>query len=195
MRTDLPQFHQQKANAVVILPIGTVNHGLNDQSQCVDGNMTLATPDFLATVVTPFDSSFGSSDGLIVDDGHCGLRFPVGGSSKLLSQRPVDLFPDSGADPLSVDSVDGTPVREVVVKHSPLTPGSDDILDGIDDPPTSDARTPVARGFRDESADQLPLPIREIAGILSLHHACGSFLVGTTAFSSLYETASISITA
>jgi len=85
-------------------------------------------------------------------------------------------FPDSRVDPLPIDAIHGIPVGKVAWDHAPLTPGSDHVQHGIQDQPAVDAFPATSSGPGDQVVNQLPLLTREIAGMLSLQHGCGSFL-------------------
>jgi hypothetical protein len=91
-----------------------MDHDRQDQAQRVHDDVTLATVNLLARVVTPRASDFGRLDGLAVDDGRAGRRLATLPASESVPQRVLNPRPRAGVAPGEEDSVDGPPFREIV---------------------------------------------------------------------------------
>src|SRR5271167_645502 len=92
----------------------------------------------------------------------------------------MNPLPNPERSPMPEQVVDRSPLRKVMRQLPPLTAGANHVQDRVDNPPPANrAGPPDPAGLGQQRFDQLPLLVRQIAGILSLHE-CGSVRVEKT---------------
>ena len=147
-----------------------------NQSQRVDGDVSLAAGDLFAGVVASFFAPFGRPDRLTVDDRHARREL----FAHRLTQPPqecfVDLRPHTGFTPSPEKRVYRLPFGKVARQGAPLTAGAVEIEDGVDDPSSVDMKPADLSNPQQQSANQLPLFVRQTAGIIRYHRYGSVFL-------------------
>ena len=111
------------------------------------------------------------------DDRHGGRRLFASRSPYFLPQGIVNLLPNPFVSPLPEDSVDRAPLWKVSGKHPPLAARANHVQDGIDHPTSANRLPASTMAFWQQLSNHLPLPIRQITGIIRFtFHRYGSFL-------------------
>src|SRR5262245_14506297 len=72
--TEGAEFVEHEAGSVVVLPVGAMNDDRPDESERIDGQVSLAAGDLFSRVVAAFVASLSRANRLAVDDGHAGGR-------------------------------------------------------------------------------------------------------------------------
>src|SRR5262249_34015897 len=160
---------------VVVLHARRRHDDRQHQPQCVHQQVALAARRLLSGVVAPRPSRLGGLHRLAVNNPHARPRLPTLGHPGLPPHGVVDSFPKSTLPPAVELRRDRSPRREVVGQHPPGAARPQDVEDAIKQVTLLDATGPP--GFpkfplRQQRPDELPLFVREIAGIgLPLAHA------------------------
>ena len=137
--------------------------------------MSLPTGDLFAGIVaTFFAADLGGLHRLAVDDRRRGRRFLPCGDSHSLPQGVVDLLPQTFLPPSPEYRVNRLPFWKVVGQGSPLAACAIDVENSVDDFPTVHRRPSSLLPRRQQFADDLPLLVRDIAGIIRPIHGYGS---------------------
>ncbi|MCL2743676.1 MAG: hypothetical protein FWE67_07480 [Planctomycetaceae bacterium] len=76
------------------------------------------------------------------------------------------FFPNAADFPTAKVIINGLPWRKVFRQHAPLTPGSDEIKDGVDYLPRVSGRTTGAFGLRKKLFYGIPLQIGQVGAII-----------------------------
>ena len=173
----LMQFFHNPPSSRLILPIRPMNQYCQYQSEGVHGQVPLATGNFFASVIAPFLATFRCADRLAVDNRHGGRRLFTSSPAYLFPQGIVDLLPNPLVSPLPKDAVNRIPIGKVARQHPPLATRANHVQDRIDHPTSTDRFSAPTATSRQQLSNNLPLPIRQITGIIgSLFHRYGSFL-------------------
>ena len=158
---------QNQYDSVVILDIRRMDDDRQDQPERIHNDMSLASVDLFAGVVTPLAADFGRLDRLTVDNRSTGRPLAAHGPPKHVPERVVNLLPSSIVAPPEKDSVNGLPIGEFVGKKSPGATAAEEVQDRVDDRTTAHRlRSTSARGPRQEFSKDLPLLVGQVRGIV-----------------------------
>src|SRR5690606_14213002 len=91
-------------------------------------------------------------------------------------QDVVKTLPNPLLAPVPKDVVYRFPFRKVVRQLPPLTAGTHNIQDRIEDDPPIDRPATDLRAPRQQTSNHFPSPVRQIAGILRMHRYGSVFL-------------------
>ena len=137
-----------------------------NQSQSINGQLSFSAGDLFPRIIATFCATLAGTNRLVVNDRGGGSRFLSTLFSLFLSQRVVDLLPSSVFPPFPKDSVDRAPIGIVFRQHSSLASSRPDRQNGIDNSPPIDRSTASPDARWKQLPKNLPLPVRQIAGIL-----------------------------
>jgi hypothetical protein len=88
----------------------------------------------------------------------------------------MDSLPDAVSTPAPKDGVNGFPLGKIMRECPPLAAGSIDIQDRIENQPPTNGPPAALRLLRQQAPQNLPLSVRQIAGILFAHRYGSVFL-------------------
>src|SRR6185503_3821876 len=88
----------------------------------------------------------------------------------------MDSLPDAVSTPAPEDGVHRFPLGKIMRQCSPLTTGSIDVQDRIEDQPPANGPPATLRLLRQQPPQNLPLSVYQIAGILFAHRYGSVFL-------------------
>ena len=154
---------EQLLGSVAILNVGRQHHDPQDQSDCVDHNMPLATIDLLACIEAPLVAGLGALDTLTVDDTRAGIGVSSFNQTDLLAQVRVNRRPQPVPLPESKIVIDSAPPGEMNRQVAPLASRLDQIENRVKQ--FADfmfARTANLAWLGEAIADEIPLGIGKV---------------------------------
>ena len=187
---------QQLLGPIPVLNVCRQDHDPENQTDRVDQDVSFASVDFLARIVTPLVAGLGTLDTLAVDDRSAGLRLSSLDPAEMFSQMGVNLVPQAVALPASEVVIDGTPRSEVFGQVPPLAAGLDQVENRVEQfPERMFAASALLAGLGETIIDELPLGVGKIRCVshrkriadcstrykLSLTHCAGHFQTGSYA--------------
>src|SRR5262245_28395501 len=160
----------------MVLPRRSMHSDRPDQSQRVDSDVPLAAGDLFPGIIAAFFPAFGGADRLTIDDRDAGRRFFAALLTNSSAQHLMNALPDASLTPAPKGRVHGRPFGKIMWQCSPLATRSIDIQDRVEHPPPTNRFATSLRWLRQQSANYLPLSVRQIAGIMSAHRYGSVFL-------------------
>src|SRR5436190_23785305 len=146
------------------------------QSQGVNRQMPLTTGDLLARVVASFFAPFRRANRLTVHDCHTGRRLLATLLSNSSAESLMNSLPDTVSTPAPEDGVNRLPLGKIMRQCSPLTTCSIDVQDRVENQPPTNGPPATLRLLGQQAPQNLPLSVRQIAGILFAHRYGSVFL-------------------
>ena len=154
---------EQLLGSIAVLNVGRQDHHHQQQSDCVDQNVSFASVDLFARVVAPLLADLAAFDTLTVDDARAGLGLAPLGQADVLAQVRVNRDPQSVALPESEVVVDRTPTSKVGGHIAPLTTGFQNVEDRIEQLPERMLAWPALLvGLGKALIDELPFGVRQV---------------------------------
>lgn len=165
----LTDLRQQLDGGYAIINLRARNHHGEQQPQRIDEQMTLASLDFLATVVPPcFSTDFGRLHRLTINARGAGRRLSSRFPAHALPYRRQYLGPGPVITPLRKIVIHTTLGEQVMGQHLPLAAAAVQIQERIEHlahiefPRTA---SPIIARSRNQGREDRPLRIREIRRI------------------------------
>src|SRR5271165_793752 len=157
---------QDQHGSIVILDIGRMDNERQHQAQRVDNDMTLASVNLLAGIITSHATYLRRFDGLTVDNCSAGRRLASHAAPKHVPQCVVNPLPSPLVAPAKENPVNCLPVGKFVRQKPPGATAAYNIDDRVKDGATADClRSSSARGLRQEFSKNLPLFVGEVREI------------------------------
>jgi len=157
---------EQLLGSVAILNVGRQHHDPQDQSDCVDHNMPLATVDLLACIEAPLVAALGALNTLTVDDTRAGIAVSSFDQADLFAQVRVNRRPQPVPLPETEVVINSAPPGEMNRQVAPLASRLDQIEDRVKQ--FADfmlAGTANLTGFWEAVADEIPFGIGKVRGV------------------------------
>src|SRR4051812_38318425 len=146
------------------------------QPEGVHGQVPLATGNIFACIVASFFTPFRRANRLTVHDRHAGRGLLSTVLSDLSAESLIDSLPQTVSSPTPENGVHGFPLRKVMRQRSPLAACSIHVHDRIQNQPPTNGPPATLRLLRQQAPQNLPLSVRQIAGILFAHRYGSVFL-------------------
>jgi len=154
---------EQLLGSVAVLNVGRQHHDPQDQSDCVNDDMPLASIDLLARIKAPLVARLGALDTLTVDDTRAGIAVSSCDQADLFAQVRVNRCPQTVTLPETEVVINGAPPGEMNRQVAPLASRLDQIEDRVNQ--FADfmfARTTNLAWFWEAIADEVPLGISQV---------------------------------